>query len=509
MAAAGNFLCFLIRLVVNRCIIYFAGMNRSIGKTNLVFMDNLRVFVVWNVVFFHAIAMFAYPLVYQWPIVDKIRSSRIFECLILALDTYMMPHLIFIAAFFVFSSLKTKSPPEYLKKRFLRIFVPVIVYTICAGDVVFQIQSKIQTGSFPAYSATFLDYWRDFFHFGVITFIGQGKALNQVSFDMQHTWFLSVLFFFTLCTVVAALPFKKKEQAQRKTDGKKKIIATTVIYAFSLSLFYGLVTTIFAVNGIEFGSWIRFLGVVQVKINQFWMLLALFLFGLHMYRREWLTKGDIGSWKLWAILSGVLLTLFFMLALGNYLPGIEEFVRVVEHNLKSTDQLPLPESTDIAKVVYLLMHMLSMPICLFLLMFFISFCKRFFNKPNAITTFCSLHSINVHLLHYIPVILIQYMLMEMPLTPAVKILLMLAIVVPGCLWASHRFIVPHPLASVAFLAALKLVSLAAGFEFYYKALLTLFFILFGCGMFEWGKAVMAARTGKNVRPAFGKAENRR
>jgi hypothetical protein len=462
-------------------------MNRPIEKPHLVFMDNLRVFVVGNVVFFHAIAMFAYPLVYQWPIVDKNGSSRIFECLILVLDTYMMPHLIFIAAFFIFFSLETRSSSEYVKKRFMRVFVPVIVYTFCGGDIVYQIQMKMQTGSFQAYSTVFFDYWRDFSHFGVISFIGQGKALNQISFDMQHTWFLSILFFFTVCTVAAALPFMKHGKKREKTDSKKRIITTTVVFALAMSLLYGVVTTLFAVNGIDFGSWIRFLGLVQVKINQFWMLLALFLFGLYMYRREWLTKGDIGSWKSWAMLSAVFLLPFILLAVNRYLPTIGEFVRIAEHNMASPDQLPLPESTSAENLVYLLINMLSMPICIFLVMFFLSFCKRFFNKPNPITAFCSLHSINVHLLHYIPIILLQYGFMEIPLAPFARLLLMLFIVVPGCLWASHRFIVPHPLAAVSFLVAFKLVSLVAGFEFYYKALLMLFFTLFACGLFEWVK----------------------
>jgi len=133
------------------------------------------------------------------------------------------------------------------------------------------------------------------------------------------------------------------------------------------------------------------------------------------------------------------------------------------------------------------------PACIFLLMFFLSFAKRFFNKPNAITTFCSKHSINVYILHYIPVLVLQYTFLNVPIIPVLKVMLMTVIVIPACLWLSHRLVYPYPKIAIGFFIALKLVALAAGFTFYYLALLALIFISFAGAIHESARFVVAQK----------------
>ena len=105
------------------------------NQNRFVYLDNIRNFLVYNVVLLHVIAMFTYPLQSFWAVIDKEGSSRFYETAVISMNIYLMPCLLFIAALFIFPSLKRVSPLEYIKKRFLRLYVPVIVFLFCAADV--------------------------------------------------------------------------------------------------------------------------------------------------------------------------------------------------------------------------------------------------------------------------------------------------------------------------------------------------------------------------------------
>jgi len=74
---------------------------------------------------------------------------------------------------------------------------------------------------------------------------------------------------------------------------------------------------------------------------------------------------------------------------------------------------------------------------------------------------------------------------------AIPSLLMIAlymiITIPACLWLSHRLVYPYPKLAILFFVLLKLVSLWAGFEFYYWVLLGMIFISFAGAIFEFIK----------------------
>jgi len=176
-----------------------------------------------------------------------------------------------------------------------------------------------------------------------------------------------------------------------------------------------------------------------------------------------------------------------------YLPGIEEMYRVTEHNTLFKDKLAMPAFDVPLLIITNLVWFLSPLSCVFLLMFLLSFAKRFFNDHNVVTEFCSKHSINVYILHYIPVLLFQYLLQNVGFAPILKIILMVVIIIPGCLWLSHRLIVPYPKTAIAFFVALKLAALAAGFEFYFRALLFLSAFTFVAALYEFTKFMLSKK----------------
>lgn len=454
------------------------------NQNRFVYLDSIRNILVYNVVLLHVISLFAYPLSFWWAVIDKKGSSRLYETGLVAMDIYLMPCLLFIAALFIFPSLEKHTPLEYLKRRFLRLCIPAIVFLFCAGDIFFQLLLKRLNSVPPAYLDTFLNYWRAFINLPAVYLSSSQKTLNIVVFNFQHTWFLTLLFFLTLVIILLNLPFKGKHGEPKIVDSRKKIILKTIIFAVALGIIHTAVMIFHVIRHIDFGSWIIIGKTLQFQTGKIWILLPLFLFGLYVYKKEWLSKGDIGSWKIWGIMAFILFGIYVFLYHTGILPALDEMFKVAEHNRMFGNQMAMPAVDGSVQRTFLMTWLLLPPVLLSLLMFFISLAKRFFNNPNEITAFCSKHSINVYILHYVPVVLLQYTFLNMPVPSIVKILLMMIIIIPACLWLSHRLVYPYPKTAIAFFVALKLIALAAGFMFYYFALLALIFISFAGAVYE-------------------------
>ncbi len=455
------------------------------NENRFVFIDNLRNILVFKVVFLHALASFCYPVIFHWCAIDKEGSSRIFETLLLSLDIYLMPQLIFIAALFIFISLKDKTRLQYLKKRFIRLCVPLFVFIFCAGDIYFQILSKRLDSIDSNYSDTFVNFWSDFLNSFDLIVDGGGKMLDQIGFSHYHCWFLSFLFAMTLLILIFdSMPFNKKPKQMTEVDSKNIIINKTIVFAVLMGFAYLLVMIIYNIIGVSPGAWVSVYNLLLFRADQVWMLVFHSIFGLYVYKKEWITKGDIGSWKFWGILSAILVACYIVLMHFIFVPVIEELMRIGEHNSLFTEKMPFPAFDPPFLIAALIRSILTPMISFFLLMFFLSFAKQFLNKSNKITTFCSKHLINVYILHYIPVLILQYTFNDYAMFPLLKIILYTIIVITACLWFSYRFVYPYPKLSILFFILLKLISLRAGFEFYYWSLLCITLFSSACAIFE-------------------------
>ena len=84
--------------------------------------------------------------------------------------------------------------------------------------------------------------------------------------------------------------------------------------------------------------------------------------------------------------------------------------------------------------------------------------------------------------------------MNMSVAPMIKIILMMIIIIPSCLWLSHHLVYPYPRVAISFFVILKLLSLFIGFDFYYNVLLTLIFISFSGALYESVKLLMSVKS---------------
>ena len=147
------------------------------NKEHLYFLDNLRTFLIFLVVIYHAGVVYeSSGLTASFWIVDDPSTSNLPGLLNVIMDIFVMPTLFFISGFFTPSSLERKGALRFLKSKFRRLMVPWVI-------AVFTLM--------PLYKVIFLysrglpqESWTTYFHFS-----------NGI-FSMSWLWFLPVLFLF-------------------------------------------------------------------------------------------------------------------------------------------------------------------------------------------------------------------------------------------------------------------------------------------------------------------------
>lgn len=484
------------------------------SRNRVVYIDNIRNLLVYNVVVGHIAAIFAYPFSFWWPVYDKGASSAVYETAVISMLVYGMPCLLFVSALFILPSMEKTTPLNYLKKRFFRLYLPVIVFVFCAGDIPAHMCLKRLNPVEPSYLETFLEFWRSFMTIPVVDMPDVLKTVDVVWFNFSHTWFLTLLFFLTVCVILWRLIMKNRNPGAQEVNRPVKIVRQTILFAVVLAIVHLVAIGGLMKNGIG-GTVVLILGkAVQFPIHQIWVLVPMFLLGFYAYKRQWLTRGHPGSWQLWGVLAGVFMAAYALLIHFRVLPMLNGMLTIAEQNLLSGTEISVPAPAGSTLLAAAGTFLLSPMACVSLLMFFLAFARRFFNKPNPATAFCSTHSINVYVLHYIPVFILGYAFLKapVPIAPPLQIVLMTLIIIPACLWISHRLVYPYPRIAIAFFMALKLVALVAGFTFYYISLLALVLISFAGAVFEFSGWYRRSRqqpepAASNERVVFNHVEN--
>jgi len=196
-------------------------------KNRLYFLDNLRTFIIFLVVCFHAGWVYESSGVLSWAwIVDDPTKNNVAGLFNLIVDMFMMPTMFFISGYFAPLSLKRKTGKSFLISRFRRLMVPWILAVLIL---------------LPVYKVIYLfsrglpqqGLW-SYFHFTGGILINQGWL-----------WFLPVLFLFDMVYLAMS-----KINLPGQDMGLKAAVPTVfligVAYSFVMSWygFYGWTKTI-------------------------------------------------------------------------------------------------------------------------------------------------------------------------------------------------------------------------------------------------------------------------
>ena len=197
-------------------LLKMANNENTFKGSRIYFLDNLRTFIIFLVVLFHA------GWVYEssgigalfW-IVDDYSTNHFADTLNYILDIFIMTTIFFISGYFALPSLKSKNGWAFIKAKFKRLIIPwgIAVLTLM-----------------PLYKIIFLysrnipqENWTNYFHFS-----------NGI-FSQSWLWFLPVLFMFEMLYLCGSNLNLKLPWIGLK-GGIGGVFVLGLIYSFSIDM---------------------------------------------------------------------------------------------------------------------------------------------------------------------------------------------------------------------------------------------------------------------------------
>jgi glucan biosynthesis protein C len=183
-----------------------SGQTRSTpDSARLHYLDWLRVLAILMVFLFHAVHPFDYG---DWQ-VKNVEQSEIISIILTLLGLWGMPFFFLVAGGGAWFALLRRTPRQYIRERFYRLLIPLIIGTILFSPLEMYMEwaNHVQRG---VWTVTFREYA-----------LRPPPADNLLSIISPrwfgygfHLWFLGFLFSFALITLPLFL-WLKKEQGQR------------------------------------------------------------------------------------------------------------------------------------------------------------------------------------------------------------------------------------------------------------------------------------------------------
>jgi len=137
-------------------------------------------------------AAISYGKFVPWWFVKDAGSSVFFDILMLTLDSFLMPMLYLIAGFFAISSFQKNGPVHFLKGKFRRLGLPILVGIPLVSPSAAYLYHY--TRKADAMAVTFPEYWAAYMQQAGDLHVGVIRSIDH--FAHSHFWFMSLLLCF-------------------------------------------------------------------------------------------------------------------------------------------------------------------------------------------------------------------------------------------------------------------------------------------------------------------------
>ncbi|WP_321481020.1 acyltransferase family protein [uncultured Bacteroides sp.] len=347
------------------------------------YIDVLRVYLTVLVVFHHSAISFG--ALGGWYYVSKTPTSGLTQMLLSASvginQAFFMSLFFFISAFFMRPSFEKKGFRNFLKDRWIRLGIPLLVYILLLHPT--------------------LVYWIHLY---------EGKTdASWLSFiemmNVHHSspgpmWFVLTLLFFE--TIYAF--YQKLQKGKQLSSLISKYPSSMGILSFILisGLFAYLIRLIYPVGKSTF----------NLQFGYFALYITMYIAGIAAYRNKWLDKISIKKSMPWFIIS---------------LIGILVFVWVLAthfNNLSSFNGGFNGEALFYA--------MWEPVVCVGISYFLLALSKRFFNHPNKAILQLSVNSYGAYIIHPMIVVCFTFLVEQLSISPLLKLVLVLVTGIPLC-----------------------------------------------------------------------------
>ena len=321
----------------------------AIKGNRIYFLDNLRTFMIFLVVLYHAGGVYESSGIWAsfW-LVDDPSTNNLAGILNLIIDIFVMPTVFFISGFFTPSSLKNKSGWAFLESRFMRLVIPWIIAVLTL---------------IPLYKIIFLysrnlpqESWTTYFHWS-----------NGI-WSQNWLWFLPVLFLFDILYLFIS----------RVNIDISNITLKRAIWAvFLLVLIYGFSMDIFEGRG-----WTKtiFIDFQNERLLIYFMsfLLGSLCYKLKIFESEWKNR------RLEIIIHST-----------GWIP-INLYIFLIIYSLLNPGNYLISEIAD--ALLIRLSYVLSLSYLLYVV---ITTFRNYLNKQGTISNELNKNSYNVYIIHVI------------------------------------------------------------------------------------------------------------
>ena len=322
----------------------------NVRKVNRIyFLDNLRAFMVFLVVVFHAGVVYEASGVGAWFwIVDDPSTNDLVGILNIVLDIFIMSTIFFVSGFFTPGSARKKSSADFLKSKARRLMIPWVIS-------VFTLM--------PVYKFIFLysrglpqEGWTTYFHFS-------NGILSQ-----SWLWFLPVLFLLDVLYLV---------MTRSGIDISKLSLKAGVLGMFFVGVAYSIFMSLFELYG-----WTKIV-VLDFQNERILIYFMVFLLGALCYEQK-VFEQEARSTALYKVVTWT-----------SWIP-ITVYVMAVIYSFLKPGQFLVSRVFDVSfTLVFFHLSLLSLLYTL-VMAFWVNF-----NKPGKIRDEINRNSYGVYIIHVI------------------------------------------------------------------------------------------------------------
>lgn len=388
----------------------------------VIFLDNLRYLMVLLVVVLHAAISYG-NFVPWWCIKDT--GSVFIDILLLALDSFLMPILFFIAGYFALPSFRQKGSDPFLRAKFKRLGLPVLIVVPLTSPTWAYLYHYTRNGS--SYPVSFPEYWAAYMKLAGDFHIGVVKSIDH--FNQSHLWFMSLLlcFFlgFSLVSGRKNPSMADSGAAERSERASGRLILLILLIVGVLSSLSTYTAKMMFAGPSNPQPWISIGPLLLFQPERIIMYLLFFIMGVMAFRQQWFTRSIIPGHA--AVWWGSALLFFF---------GVLAVLK------------PLMDSFSEEKL--LIFVFLRTFFCVWLLIAFSKSAAGKWNHASRISTRLAQNSYHIYIVHFLVVILLQlalsywtggFVLVKFGIVTTVSIAVSYGV--------SHYVIRPYPKRSIA------------------------------------------------------------
>ncbi len=267
--------------------------TRAAAGSRLMFIDNLRVFLIILVILHHLSITYGSGLgSWYYHEASSPLTQIVFSLFIILNQGYFMGLFFLVSGFFAAASLEKKGLGRFIKDRLVRLGIPLVVFTVLINTLPLYVSATsegYQVGSFWQFFANYV------------------KGLD---YSTGPLWFVEALLLFSIVYAAGKAIWNKIRESLPASAAPRPLTNTQVllfVVTLALALF---VTRIFVPTGVTWHNW---------ELGFFPQYILMFAAGILARRYTWLPDLSPKVAKTWTIVAvaSILILAPVMMASGG------------------------------------------------------------------------------------------------------------------------------------------------------------------------------------------------